>query len=53
MGPSADKRRTREVAPLPIYIYVYTVYIYIYTLYPSPTGILAAGGPCCGEGKGN
>ena len=24
-----------------------------YTLHASPTGILAAGGPCCGGGKGN
>ena len=24
-----------------------------YTLHPSPKGILAAGGPCCGGGKDN
>ena len=43
-------------------IYVYTIlYIYIavmcaefrYALHPSPTGIFAAGGPCCGGGEDN
>ena len=48
-------KQTDEILPH-IYIYMY-IYVFAYdvwyTVHPSPKGICAAGGTCCGGGKDN